>query len=249
MNREAAWPKPPREPGPWAGGPPVAPPGNTPLPPLPGPGGVSRPAAVGSNPFAGAPAVGSGPPPPPPVPRPPFPGLYADAKPPVDRAPRWLLALSSLVVLALVAGGAYVVLRGGKQYPSAWDPRVAPIARWVADERDLEFDHPVEVQFLSEEEYSKAATGGEAVEDPDQDAALDDALAQLRALGLVSGEVDLGEASDTLSDSGTLAYYDPSAEKVFVRGTKLTPSLRVTLAHELVHVLQDQAFDLERIQE
>lgn len=34
-----------------------------------------------------------------------------------------------------------------------------------------------------------------------------------------------------------------------MRGTEVTPSLRVTLAHELVHVLQDQHFDLERLDE
>lgn len=160
------------------------------------------------------------------------------------------MGLSVLVVLAVVAGGAFVVLRGGRQYPSAWDARVDPIARWVAKERKLSFAHPVEVQFLSEAAYRKVSTGGEAVEaDPAADAAMDDTVAQLRALGLVEGEVDLNSASDTLSDSGTLAFYDPSSEKIFVRGTELTPGLRVTLAHEITHVLQDQAFDLERLQD
>lgn len=179
--------------------------------------------------------------------RAPFPGIYAPTAAPADRAPRLLVGLSILVVLAVIAGGAYVVLRGGRQYPSAWDPRVGPIATWVAEERDLAFDHPVDVQFLTDDEYREASTGGEDVADPTQDAALDDALAQLRALGLIAGEVDLGEATDTLSDSGTLAYYDAATEKVYVRGQELTPALRVTLAHELTHVLQDQRFDLERL--
>ncbi len=202
---------------------------------------------MGSNPFAGAPGSPSSP-------RPPggrraqFPGIFAPTRAPVDRAPRVLVGLSILVVLAMIAGGAYVVLRGGRQYPSAWDPKVAGIAEWVADERDLAFDHPVEVKFLSEAEYRKASTDGEDVADPAEDAALDDALAQLRALGLIAGEVDLGKATDTLSDSGTLAHYSPGTGKVYVRGTKLTPALRVTLAHELTHVLQDQRFDLERLE-
>lgn len=74
-----------REPGPWGGGPPVAPTGNTALPPLPGPGGVVH-GTAGSNPWA-APWV---PPPPPPKPAPnlsPFPGLNPQV-PLVDRAPR-----------------------------------------------------------------------------------------------------------------------------------------------------------------
>jgi hypothetical protein len=178
----------------------------------------------------------------------PFPGLPASPGL-VDRAPTGILVASAIVVLALVAGAAFVLLKGGREYPSAWDPKVNEIATWVAKERELEFDHPVTVNFLTEEEYSARATEGGDDESPEAQQYYDDQLAQLRALGFVSGEVDLNEASNTLSDSGTLAYYDPELEQVFVRGTEMTPALRVTLAHELVHVLQDQNFDLERMQD
>jgi len=175
------------------------------------------------------------------------------AKPPpgelIDRAPTWLLIGAVIVVVALVAGGAYVVVKGGREYPSAWDTRVEPIARWVSEERELGFEHPVEVNFLTEEAYRARATeGGDAVTEAD-DQYYEDQAAQLRALGLLSGEVDLAAANDTLLDAGTLAYYDPDLEQVFVRGTELTPAVRVTIAHELVHVLQDQQFDLERLED
>ncbi|QXC59494.1 hypothetical protein KSP35_13940 [Aquihabitans sp. G128] len=244
---DPSWPKPPREPGPWGGGPPVAPPGNTPLPPLPGPGGVSRTTAAATNPWANAESI----PAPPPPPRAPFPGLDTASIPRIDRAPRWIVALAALVVLAVVAGGAYVVTQGGRKYPSEWDARVKPIADWVAKARKLDFDHPVEVQFLSEADYRARSTGGASAEaaapSAEEQAQQDDAVAQLRALGLVEGKVDLGKANDTLSDTGTLAFYDPEVKKVFIRGTEMTPALRVTLAHELTHVLQDQHFDLERL--
>ncbi len=253
VTREVPWPSAPREPGEWTSPGPISPPGNTPLPPLPGPGGVSRPAAVASNPFAGpigVPPVG------PPSGRPagpstsPFPGVTGPPVVPVDRAPGVIRVGALVVVIALVAAGAYLVLRGGRQFPSAWDEGVDPIASWVAKERDLDFAHPVEVQFLTEQEYSTASTGGEAVDGGEAEtAALDDTAAQFRALGMISGKVDFGEATDTLADAGTLAYYDPGTQKVYVRGTTMTPALRVTLAHELTHVLQDQNFDLERIQD
>lgn len=224
----------------------MAPTGNTALPPLPGPGGVVH-GTAGSNPWA-APSV---PPPPPPKPPPnlsPFPGLNPTV-PLVDRAPRWILVLSAVVVLALVAGTVYLVTRGGRQFPNQWDARVEPIARWVADERDLEFEHPVEVRFLTAKEYTEASTGGDVELTDEEQQQMDDAVAQLRALGLIEGKVDLNEAQKTLSDSGSLAYYDPDTEKVYVRGSKMTPGLRVTLAHELTHVLQDQHFDLQRVSE
>lgn len=222
----------------------MQPPGNTPLPPLPGPGGTTQTGAPGVNPWA------TRPPPPSPPPPGPYPTLGVGAPAPVDRAPRWLIGLAGLILLALVGGAAYVVLEGGRTFPSEWDPRVEPIARWVAEERSLDFDHPVEVRFLDEEDYRAASSSGDAVTDDaaaEEGAELDDAVAQLRALGLLEGDLDLDEATDTLMDAGTLAFYDPSAKVVVARGEEMTPALRATIAHELVHVLQDQHFDLARI--
>ena len=204
---------------------------------------------AGDPPTGPPPSSSAGGPPPGHPPFPPGPAAPALPVVPVDRAPRWLVGVSVFVVMAVIAGGAFVVLRGGRKFPSSWDPRVAPIADWVAKARQLDYDHPVEVQFLSEAEYRKTATGGgDAVaEGTDEAASAGDTVAQLRALGLVAGQVDLRKANNTLSDSATLAFYDPESKKVFVRGTDMTPALRVTLAHELTHVLQDQRFDLQRI--
>jgi hypothetical protein len=71
----------------------------------------------------------------------------------------------------------------------------------------------------------------------------------MRALGLLAGETDLLEATNDLTDSGTLAYYDSFEERVVVRGTEVTPGLAVTLVHELTHVIQDQVFSLDRYNE
>lgn len=176
------------------------------------------------------------------VPPPPVPAQL------VDRAPIWVLGVAGLIVIAMIAGGAYVVLKGGRQYPSAWDPRVDPITAWVSKERELDFSHPVKVNFLTEKEYTARSTEGGDDGSAASKQYYDDQEAQLRALGFLSGDVDLSKAQDTLADSGTLAYYDPEVEEVFVRGTELTPAVRVTLAHELTHVLQDQNFDLQRIE-
>lgn len=245
MGDQVPWPQPPRQPGPWNGGPPVSPPGNTPLPPLPGAGTVMHGTTAPSNPWSGAqtiPQVNIPPdrpgtvPPPPPV----RPAL-------VDRAPSWLLGVAAVVVVAMIAGGAYVVLKGGRQYPSRWDPRVEDITTWVAKERELDYKHPVKVNFLTPKAYTARATAGGDDASAESKQYYADQEAQLRALGFLSGKTDLAKAQDTLSDSGTLAYYDPTVEEVFVRGTDLTPDVRVTLAHELTHVLQDQHFDLQRI--
>ena len=42
------------------------------------------------------------------------------------------------------------------------------------------------------------------------------------ALGVASGELDLYEAFNSVVDSGTLAFYDPTDERIRVRGTEMT---------------------------
>src|SRR2546430_4207437 len=69
-----------------------------------------------------------------------------------------------------------------------------------------------------------------------------------RALGFIGGKVDLLRAYETHQTSGTLAYYDPDRQEIIVRGTALDVAHRVTVAHELTHVLQDQHFDLRALQ-
>jgi hypothetical protein len=109
---------------------------------------------------------------------------------------------------------------------------------------DVTFDQPVYVDFLTQDQYAERTRSGQEVETEEEREMVDLGLARLRALGLVSGDVDLLEASDDLSDAGTLAYYDPDEERIVVRGTEITAHLRVTLVHELVHALQDQRFDI-----
>ena len=78
---------------------------------------------------------------------------------------------------------------------------------------------------------------------------IDQAAAEMRALGLIGGDVDVLDAYDQTQTSGTLAYYDPTKKEIYVRGETLDVAHRVTLAHELTHVLQDQHFDLQHLRE
>jgi hypothetical protein len=50
----------------------------------------------------------------------------------------------------------------------------------------------------------------------------------------------------TLLGGGVVGFYDPTTEELVVRGTSLSPYVRITMAHELTHALDDQHFDLDR---
>jgi hypothetical protein len=133
----------------------------------------------------------------------------------------------------------------GVGHPDEWDERVVDLVSFVEDERGLSFDHPVAVDFLTPAQYSERTRIDESELTREDRRLIEDGTAPLRALGLVPVGFDALQSANELSDTATLAYYDPLRERITVRGTEMTTDLRVTLAHELVHVLQDQHFDLD----
>lgn len=165
-----------------------------------------------------------------------------------SRLLEWLTALGVVVVLA--AGITAAVLRSAEEeFPTEWDPRVVEIAHFVERERGALYDHPVYVDFLTPEEYSERTRTDEGSLSDEEKEEVEQFEGLMRALGLLAADIDLLDATNDLSDTGTLAYYDSADERVVVRGTEVTPGLAVTLAHELTHVLQDQVFDLDRYDE
>lgn len=253
-------PRPAATPPPITPEPPVAPPTPPPPPPPHPPAAPQQPAPYGAPPQAPSPFQVL-------QPQPWWPeqqtaAAWNPSQAPLSALPkpshphRKRRVLIAMVVILLAAGGgsaAWLLTRShGPTYPKAWDPRIEPLAKEAARLRKLEFTRPVYVKFLTPAEYTKKTIGSDDVEGNqggNKDAsAMADSVAQLRAMGLLEGKVDLGAAGKTLADSGTLAFYDPSDKRVYIRGTELTVDLKVTLVHELTHVLQDQNFDLTKVQ-
>jgi hypothetical protein len=193
-----------------------------------------------------------GPPPPPPPAFPPAPARWAPQPPlpPPPLRPRrrsGLLTTIAIVACLGVTGVAIYLVTDdeGVRHPDEWDKRVVDLVAFVEDERGLRFEHPVAVDFLTPAQYSERTRIDESELSREDRRLIEDGTAPLRALGLVPAGFDALESANELSDTGTLAYYDPLRERITVRGTEMSPDLRVTLAHELVHVLQDQHFDLD----
>src|SRR5262245_7382982 len=158
--------------------------------------------------------------------------------------PRLLL---TFLAVALVMGNA-VAPAFASSAPPKWDRRVLPIVRAVERLRNLKFEHAVPVDFLSDADF-EAKVGVDSTKlSANEKAELDRSQAGLRAIGLLPSGVDLLAATTSLRQSGALAFYDPRTARITVRGEELTPAIKVTLAHELTHALQDQHFDLKALQ-
>ena len=181
------------------------------------------------------------------------------------RPPRLFVAsVAVLVVLALV-GGLIAVVRGGDDDATSSssaststtgrssttaaaasggsiEAEVARISDFVAKARDLPFDHPVKVKLLDDEAF-KARVRADAVDDEKE---LTETEGVLRALGLLKPGVSLKEVLTSFLEQGVVGFYDPKTDELVVRGAAMTPYVRVTLAHELTHALDDQHFQLDR---
>ena len=184
-------------------------------------------------------------------------------EPPPDPRRRRQIITAVAAAVALVFTGVgglrvWAALRPSP-YPENWDRRVAPLVGFVEETRGLEFEHPVSVDFLDEDEFRKElVVGGEEdhahrVYDglsPEEYDELARYAGTLQALGLLQGDIDtLLTAFSDLNTAGILAYYDDRSERIVVKGEELNAAVRVTVAHELTHALDDQHFDLGSLYE
>jgi hypothetical protein len=161
-----------------------------------------------------------------------------------------LVVAAIVVIVALVGAGLATTVLRTSDHPSHWDPRLGDLPATVARLRGLQFEHPVPVRYESASRFVKEQALGASKQTAAQRRASTLAAESLRAIGLVSGKVDLFAASKTARENRVLAFYDPDAKEVVIRGGTKTLDVphRVVLAHELTHVLQDQHFDLNRLE-
>ncbi|QIO21595.1 Hvo_1808 family surface protein [Haloarcula sp. JP-L23] len=122
--------------------------------------------------------------------------------------------------------------------------RAAVVARSMARVefvRELEFERTVSVEVISREAY-RNRTGGS---DPGESLRRFD-NAKFEALFLVGeGRDSIAVQRSELGES-VLGYYSPSHEAIVLVSDAETPTVsESTLAHELVHALQDQQFGLD----
>jgi hypothetical protein len=151
-------------------------------------------------------------------------------------------------LLSATAGTAFVAVDSAHSwFPKKWDPQIAPIAAEVAHLRGLDFVHPVPIQYLAPADFEKKLGASDDVS-KEVRSRVEREEGVFRALGFLGGKDDLLKGFSTSESSGTLAYYSFVDKDIIVRGTTLDVEHRVTVAHELTHVLQDQHFDLTKLE-
>jgi len=128
-------------------------------------------------------------------------------------------------------------------------PAVEEIATEVAALRRLDTGGPIAARVVSDAELGEILVRLEE-EAAAEEGVLPDADAErvLAALRLLPPDADLGALRETILRQGVAGVYVPAEDVLYVASSAadLTASSEVTAAHEVVHALQDRAFDLER---
>lgn len=129
--------------------------------------------------------------------------------------------------------------------PQEPDRLVDVVADDVAELRDLEWQHEVEVDFVDAAALSERLEV--LLEEEADPAAMEAEQRLLASLGAIPDDLDLAQVQRELLDEQVAGYYAPETEELVVRVPDdggIRPLDRVTLAHELQHALADQVFGL-----
>lgn len=119
---------------------------------------------------------------------------------------------------------------------------VRELQDFVATARGREFKQDVTVELLDDAAFEQRLL--EAIDEDRDDIEIQGRV--LSALGLIEPDVDVLEATEQALSQGVLGFYETEMNELVVRGTELTPYVRQTIVHELVHAFDDQWFELYR---
>ncbi|HEX4489777.1 MAG TPA: hypothetical protein VH914_01105 [Acidimicrobiia bacterium] len=198
---------------------------------------------------------------PPPGMAPPLGPGALDARGKAPRPPRTgnspkTVAIALVVTAAIVAAAVVgLTMVGSKDkagaptttFPTNWDPRVSSLVQFDQKQRDLHYLHPVQVLFLSPAAFKKRLLGDQKLSAKDK-REIQATLEALRAMGMVQGNVDLFKKLNQLTGETTEAFYDFEKKQVVVPEGAIDVAQKVTLAHELTHTLDDQHYDLDKVE-
>ncbi|MFL5737272.1 MAG: hypothetical protein ACJ76P_08025 [Actinomycetota bacterium] len=134
-----------------------------------------------------------------------------------------------------------------QQQEGGTPPAVAKIEHEVESVRGLKFEHPVPVEAVTQQQMA------ERVRDSSKHALprayLERTSQAWQTIGAIPQGTDLRTALLTFLSGQVIGFYQPRSGDLVYEGTTGEPSplQTITLAHELTHAIDDQHFDLTRV--
>jgi hypothetical protein len=149
-----------------------------------------------------------------------------------------------VVILAILA----LFLTASPAIAQQSQTEIEDITDAVAQVRQLPVKHEVPVTIMTRQELGDELRATTEEDYPEAEQYADER--EMLAFGLMDEHIDFGDLSEELYTEQIAGYYDPQTGKMVVvqdsdQSDGFTPTQQVTYAHEIVHALQDQNFDLD----
>jgi hypothetical protein len=129
------------------------------------------------------------------------------------------------------------------QTPPPTLPDLEEIQGQVSTVRGLYPTGPLDRELLAPEELGRRVEEDFLDEYTNEEA--EDDVRVLALFGLIAPGFDLLDFHHDFYEEQVAGYYDTEIERMYVVGTRWGGAERLTYAHEYVHALQDQTYDLE----
>ncbi len=118
------------------------------------------------------------------------------------------------------------------------------LAERMATLRELTVQRPIARGVMSREAVVERLRGRTRQEYPPGELDLEGAM--LKRLGLIPDALDYEQTMFDLLEEQVLGFYDPDEHRLYIADWVAPAMQPPTMAHELVHALQDQHFDIAR---
>ncbi len=126
------------------------------------------------------------------------------------------------------------------------DALVDELAAFVEIERGLNFERRPEIALLDSDEFADEWTRLISEDAAENAESFENFTNIYQTMGIISPDRTLEEIWTRFGDAGVLGYYDSETEQIRLRAGEINTLTKTVLAHELVHALEDQVFDLDR---
>jgi hypothetical protein len=132
--------------------------------------------------------------------------------------------------------------------PGPPSPAIAEVMDQVESVRGLEFVDPVRAQAVTQDELVERL--GRFLDYSYPERILGPRSLAWDTIGVIPDGTSIRDALISYSSGQVIGFYDPAGgELVFIGTEDPSPLERLTLAHELTHAIDDQHFDLDRLNE
>lgn len=151
---------------------------------------------------------------------------------------------SAAAMRALCVAPKPVSTGGGSAGPTP--PSIQEVERQVETVRELEYLHPVKAVPVSQEQIARELT--QAFDDTYPAEFYDRRTVAWQTIGVIPRDVTIRDALLAFQTGQVVGFYNPvDGELVYIGDEDLDLTERFVLAHELTHAMDDQHFDLSRL--